>query len=801
MSGLGRLRVLELGEMVSAAYAAKLMADLGADVIKTEEPPGDAARRRGPFPNDLPHPEKSGLFLYLNANKRSVTLDVARERQEFLRLVSWADVLLHNFPPSRMAEQGIGYRELSEHNPRLVLCSITPFGLTGPYRDYRAYEISLAHGGGWAWLSPGASTEPDQPPLKAYGHQADFQAGLAAALASLAAHYRALETGRGEHVDLSVQAAVASILEQSIPHYTYRGKVATRLGGRHLHPWGLFECEDGLILVTMPEQDQWVRLVELMGSPEWADWEIFADPYVRARNSDALSRLLNEWTRRWKVADLFRAGEERKLCFAPVFTLGELAKQEHLESRSFFAEVTHPIAGPLTVPGAPYRLNEPWWKIRRPAPLLGEHNDEVFGASQLGARATPPASSPAPSATLPLAGVRVADFTWAWAGPYCSMLLAYLGAEVIKVESRRRADLGRRLRIFPQGIEPGPNRSGFYNQWNQGKKSFLLNLRHPDAIRVAKDLIRSCDVVLESYSAGVMERIGLAYEQLREVKPDIVMASISGYGQTGPYKSYISYGNATAPLAGLSALTGYPGGPPKEVGISYGDPNGGINAAVGILAALVARKHGGSGQYVDVSLWEAMIPLIAEGWMSYAMNGVEPPRVGNRDPSFSPHNCFRCKGEDEWVTIACGTDAEWQALCAAIGTSSLAEDDRFRTAVDRKRNEDALEEILAGWTRERDKWEVTRLLQAAGVAAFPSMNAEDLLEDPQLAERGFFVRLPHPEIGVRTYTSVPWKLLGTSPATITRAPLLGEHTDTVLREILGYPKETIERLEKDGVLD
>ncbi len=276
MQGLEGIKVLELGTMVSAAYATKLMADLGADVIKVEEPQGDPARQRGPFPGGVTDPEQSGLFFYLNTNKRSVTLDLTHQQSYLHRLVRWADILVHNYPPPAMAARGIAYGIFRELNARLVMCSISPFGLTGPHKDYQAYELTVAHAGGWAWLSPGAFERPDLPPLKAFGQQCDFQGGLAAATATLAAYTQALATGRGEYIDLSVQAFIASFLEHAIVYYSYLGRVASRLGQRYMYPWGMYECQDGLIFLVCAEEDQWERLVEFMGNPEWTTWEIFA---------------------------------------------------------------------------------------------------------------------------------------------------------------------------------------------------------------------------------------------------------------------------------------------------------------------------------------------------------------------------------------------------------------------------------------------------------------------------------------------------------------------------------------------
>ena len=800
MQGLEDVKVLELGHLASAAYAAKLMADLGANVVKAEEPGGDQSRWRGPFPGGKADPEQSGLFLSLNTNKRSVTLDVAQEQDRLAQLVQWADILVHDYAPPRMAELGIDYPAFRALNPRLVMCSITPFGLTGPYKDYKAYDITVANAGGWAWLSPGASDYPDLPPLKAYGQQTGFQGGLAATVATLGAYYRALETGRGEHIDLSTQAYVSSFMEQSFVHYTYSERVASRLGKRLLYPWGIYECQDGLIFLVVAEEDQWERLVDLMGNPEWGSWEIFQGGIERAKNQDVLKMYLDEWFQQQKVHELFRMGQERRICFAPVQTMAQLAEDEHLRARGFFVDVEHPKAGKLTQLGAPYRLREPWWQVRRPAPQQGEHTAEVF--AELPSPSRPPnPQSPTPNSRLPLAGVRVTDFTWVWAGPFGTMHLAHLGAEVIKIESNARVDITRRLPIYPKGMEAGVNRSGIFNEWSMGKKSLLLNVAKPKGMEIIKELIKQSDVVVDNFATGVMDNLGLSYDELKQIKPDIIVASISGFGHSGPRKKYMGYGPAMAPVSGLSSLSGYKGGSPQEVGISYGDPNSGIHAAAAVCAALVARKRTGQGQYIDVSLFDAVAALVSEGWMDYVMNGTQPERDGNHDPVMAPHNCFRCAGEDAWVSVACGSDEEWQALCQAMGEPQLASDLRFDTASDRKANEDELEKLLTAWTSQRDRWAVTQMLQEAGVAAFPALSASDLAEDKQLEARGAFARLPHPEVGSRLHMGIPWLLAESPNGVRAPAPLLGQHTDEIMRDVLGYAPEEIARLKEEKVLD
>lgn len=403
-------------------------------------------------------------------------------------------------------------------------------------------------------------------------------------------------------------------------------------------------------------------------------------------------------------------------------------------------------------------------------------------------------------ARKPLEGIRVTDFTWAWAGPYCTLQMAHLGAEVIRIESQKRTCVSRAIPSFADDI-PGPNRAGYFNQYNQGKKSLQLDLSRPEAIEIAKKLVAKSDIVVQNFSAGAIDRMGLGYETLKQVKPDIIMISICGYGQTGPERQYMGYGPASVPLAGISSLTGYRGLGPAEVGISYGDPNAGIFGAFAALAALAYRQRTGRGVHVDLALWEALLALMPEGLMDYAMNKTQPERDGNRDRWMAPHGCFKCKGDDDkWVTIVCGTEAEWQALCDAMGKPELAADKRFANVAARKANEDALEEIIATWTRERDRWEVTEVLQKAGVAAFPSMSNKDLATNSHLAARGYLVQKEHPEVGKRIHAGIPWQMSGTPCEVQAAAPLRGQHTEYVLHEVLGFSAAQIQKLRETQVL-
>jgi crotonobetainyl-CoA:carnitine CoA-transferase CaiB-like acyl-CoA transferase len=381
------LRVLEIGDLVSAPYATKLLADLGADVVKIEPPAaGDAARRRGPFPGGTFHPEKSGLFLYLNTNKRGICLDLetARGRDVLDRLAETADLLVHNVHPSAMAARGLDWERLAARNPRLVMTSIAPFGTTGPHAPWRGTDVVLWSAGGVSTLN-GQPGEPELPPLKTFGDQSGFQAALNAAIGSLGALFARLASGRGEHVEVSVHESVAAILELTFEYWPYCGLVASRLGAKPIQPLCFMECRDGWIFVCCVEEHQWKAFVDIMGNPEWAAMELFENRLARGANFDALQAFLQDWCREQSVHELYEAAQQRRIPFAPVSTMGDLLASEHLRARGFFVTLDHPATGEVTMPGAPYRFAATPWALRRPAPCLGQHTAEVLAEVGLGA--------------------------------------------------------------------------------------------------------------------------------------------------------------------------------------------------------------------------------------------------------------------------------------------------------------------------------------------------------------------------------------------------------------------------------
>ena len=399
---------------------------------------------------------------------------------------------------------------------------------------------------------------------------------------------------------------------------------------------------------------------------------------------------------------------------------------------------------------------------------------------------------------LPLQGIRVADFGQIIAAPFTSQMLAWLGAEVVLIETESRMT----TRVWPPFAdgEFGIDRSGGFNLVNSNKLSCTLDLRHPDALELAKDIIGISDVLVENYSTGAMERMGLGYDAVKKLRPDIVYLSLGAFGRSGPFKDLTGFHSVINLFSGLAAVTGHPGSHPRIMGGLIPDAFSGCYCVLAVLEALYHRSRTGEGQYVEASMTEALTGLIPEAVMEYSLTGKEQERVGNRDGRKAPHNMFRCLGEEKWVAISVETDAQFRALSQAAGRGDWADDARFTTASARLENQDALELLLQEWTAEREVAEVVAALQAAGVPAAPVADTAEVLTDPHLVERGFVARLDHPVVGVRPIPTLPWATDGQRVSDLRPAPRFGEHNPWVLKELLQVSDEEYDRLVASGAI-
>ena len=409
----------------------------------------------------------------------------------------------------------------------------------------------------------------------------------------------------------------------------------------------------------------------------------------------------------------------------------------------------------------------------------------------------------------PLKNFRVLDLSRIWAGPYCTKLMADLGAEVIKMESLRVYDShrgpvspARGIAAYPDG-EPGEepwNRNGWFNCLHFSKYGITLELTSDEGRRVFERLVSISDVVIENFRQGSLERLGYDYPALRTHRPDLIYVSMPAFGNTGPWKNYLGYGIGQEQLSGMAHLTGYPDDGPMKSGINHGDPITGSHAAGVLLAALRRRRRTGKGMYIDVSQQESAVAFMGGELLAYQMTGREPERIGNRSRWYAPCNTYPCAGEDRWITIAATNDAEWQRLVSAMDMQPLADDTRFATAEARIDNQDDLDVIIAGWTSGRDAFALGELLQAAGVPAGPVLRGPDLLQDRHYAERGTFITADHPQVGPKQYPGLPWKMSGTPGEVRWPSPTLGQHNRDVFGGLLGLTGREIDALEEGGVI-
>lgn len=804
---LGGIRVLEWSQFVAGPYCAKLLADLGAEVVKVENPVlGDKARLSAPFVQDNSHPEHSLLFLYLNTNKLGITLDIesSSEREKMLELVKWADILIEDNPPPLLKKLKFTYEDLRKINQRLVMTSITPFGQTGPYSNYKAYPINTYHGGGLGDLGP--RIDGVQLQLKPGGLFSEYACGLIGAVGTTAALYYQQATGLGQRVDISKQEAILSLARVQAGRYANEGFIQSRLNAPK-GTGGIFQCKDGYVTATAGQPHQWKALIELISDSDIKGYEKYLDEDFREQNWQEITQHIYDWMMNHTKEEIYHQGQALGVPVTPVMTAQDIVNSPQSKARQFFIEAIHPEAGRLIYPGAPYHFSVTPSAIERPAPLLGQHTQEVFserlhlneqgqGTAELIRK---PIREVSREGQGPLQGLRVADFCWAWAGSHATALLASLGAEVIKVESMKRVDATRQQAFTTGQTFNGVDESPVFNDLNLGKLSVKLNLSQPKAIELAKKLVSISDVVTQNMRPGVMERLGLGYEALKEIKQDIIYLSSSSRGTTGPERRYSGYAPNFAALGGISHITGTPSSEPAywagEIDL--------LSAVTSTFAILVALNHHlktGEGQYIDLSSSEAISVLIGDVIMDYLANGRVQTRKGNLDEFMAPHNCYRCKGEDKWISIAVATDEEWEALRKVLGNPEWAKEQRFLTVSARWQNQEELDGLIEKWTSNYSNYEVMEMLQKAGVAAIPCFNAEELFNNPHLNDRQCWTKVIHPILGKQTVLTPPWKLSATPAKISSSAPLLGQHSNYVLKELLGLSDDEVRLLEEAEVI-
>ncbi|MFC5952719.1 CoA transferase [Pseudonocardia lutea] len=790
---LAGLRVLEAGDTLAAAYAGRLLADLGAEVVLLEPSQGHPFRTLGPFLQSVPDAERSASFAYFHAGKRSVT--AAADDPAVRALAARADVLIRS---TRDGADWIGddlVAEIEAARPALVVVDVSTFGRTGRDGPHPTNDLLALAAGGLLSINSTTLRGPDPLPLRYRGELSSVHAACGAVLSLLGALFERRRSGLGQRLDVSLQASVASVLATAMSRYHYTGELPVRQGNRSVGPWGFYPCKDGTVLMQITRDEEFRRLVTMLGDPDWGSLEIFGTTAGRDENADVLDVFVREHLEGFTLGEFLDLAHTHRIAAAPIHGARDILEWDHLAARGSLPPVA--LGGApgesLPAPGRPWRVDGTVPPPRDRAPAHGEAAAESLWSG--------PTEHPAGSGTpaeRPLEGVRVVDLTWVWAGPFAAMQLAHLGADVVRVETGTRLETTRGLGPYADGIV-GVDRSGYFNQYNQGKRGVALNLKTARGMELLRGLIATADVVIDNMSAGALARMGLPYETLKEINPRIVAVSMTGFGESGPYRDRTAYGSLIDALSGIASSNGDVRGGPTDLVMSLPDPMAGITTAIATVAALYQARASGEGVRVETAMFEACLAAFPWPVLFGGATGGEVPVLGNRDELAAPHGTFRCAGEDEWVAIACEDDAQFAALAVVLGAPELADDPRFASLAARRVHEDALEALVTAWTSQRTPAEAARALQAKGVGAEAVARVDEVYRSPVLEARGFFPETVHAVIGTRRLPSVGWLASRSAMGPQGAAPALGQHTREVLGEILGLSPAELDALEREGV--
>ncbi|HET7392337.1 MAG TPA: CoA transferase [Candidatus Binatia bacterium] len=790
-SALAGLRVLDFTSRMGG-YCGLLLANLGAEVILIEPSGGDTLRSEGPFKDESPNPEGSIAFAAYHTNKRGIVLDLESDddRASLRLLLGHADALIEDCPAGFWKRLGLGYEDLQAINPALVITSISGFGSTGPYRDFKSPNIVAFAMGGLMNLCG----HPERAPLSGPCDIAYRLGAVHAAFGTLVALFNRHVSGRGDHLDISLQdVLVADPFLRIITRYSVTGEIPQRTGHSQATTVAeTYQCKDGFVRIFCNQADHWRRLVEWLGNPP----ELIDPKFEKVQNRlplrPLLDRLIEARTLNYHVKSFFDEFQGRRLAAAPINSPSAFLEDEQSRHRDYVVEVDHPHLGRHRFPGDPYKFSESPWHIGRGAPLIGEHQSLI--ASDW-AQPSPALASlkPLESNDRAFAGIRIISFPTGVVGPALGCLLAEHGAEVISIEAGRAIRSPQRGQQFQIASDLESNR---------GRKRIAINMKHREGVDLAKRLIAQSDVVAENFSARVMASWALDYPRMREVRSDIIMASLQAFGQTGPRRVYVSFGPILMAYSGMAYIwrdpeIERPGAACQTAFPDYIAPSYG---ALAILAALHYRARTGKGQYIDLSQAETAASLIAPAHLEWLLTGQEPQPSGNFSASAAPHGCYRCKGEDRWCVISVQTEEEWAQFCDVVGHREWLADARFTDLSSRVANRSELDPLVESWTARHTPHQIMMILQRNGIAAGVVQTAEDLYRDPHLRERGSAREVFHQSTGWVTRTGPSVR---SSEAEFTgeeQARFAGDDNESVFGELLGMSSQQIADLRQREVL-
>lgn len=760
----------------------RLLADLGADVILVEPPGGSELRRRHPLTAD-----GDGLgFAWRNANKRGVVLDLddSGDRLAFDALVADADVWVESADPGT----GPDVEAIMAAHPTLIVTSITGFGQTGPYADHPANDDVLEAAGA-AMFKAGI---PEKPPLLPPTTMATDLTGLVAAVATTLALHQRDVTARGQRLDVAVMTAAAAAADWSYANASYSaldGRVynEVRAGGGFMYP--IFRCIDGYIRMVILAPRQWMALYDWMGRPEaFADEEFWSQVGNRIMNADVLNPQYESFFADKLMLDICTEAQRRGIVATPLLTPGEVLDDPHLTARGTFVDTDVTSGVEARTPSGFFEIDGDRHGFRHRAPMAGEHQGAGFEAAPF---ATVNADRPGHT---PLAGIRVLDFGIGGVGVEASRLLGEYGADVIKVETRTYPDFIRLVSLSE--ISPS------FTSSSRSKRSLGLNVKTEQGLELVRRLIAESDVLIENSATGTLAGMGLGWDDVSAINPDLVMVSSQLVGSHGPNAHWTGYGPTTQTYGGLLHLWDYDDDdPPATNQTIYPDHLAGRLCSLAAISGLLARSRTGRGSHSEIAQVEAVVNMLSEQLMRESLAPGSAQPTGNRSPEHAPRGPYPCAGEQQWVVISAQSDEQWAGLVRALGAPAWATDPALATASGRLAAVDTIDEHLSAWTSARDRDEVAALLRADGVPCEPMRNGNDLLGDPHLAERGWTIEYDQPGVGPIGLEGPAWLAPEMNGPITYPAPLLGEHTLEIAADVLGLSDAEIDDLLAAGVLE
>ncbi|OBJ40070.1 acyl-CoA hydratase [Mycobacterium colombiense] len=736
---LAGLHVVEIASEISGPYAAKLLVDLGAEVVKIEPPTGDPLRHWGPFASGVVDPDRSGLFEYLNAGKHPATLDLseADDLATARGLIGRAHLLIDDSGPGTLEGRGLGVEDLQRINPNLVLLRISGFGQSGPFRRRRATPLTLQAASGWI-----SCRDLERPPVQVGARIAEYVAGAYGALGALTA-LRSRPDGRVAEVDVSQLESLLSTL----PYPMLMAQRMRRLGLpanlRSAPMLGVVRAADGWVGINCLTGQHWLDVCAMLGLPEFGEHQLAI--MMGGPERDDFFAKAEPVLAGQTVAEIVELAQALRIPAAPVNDGATVLNCPQYAERGFFVE-----AGSFRRPGPPFRLSKTPVAQPRPAPRLGERPTAWTGDG----RALQQAPGP-----LPFTGLRVLDLTTFWAGAYLTCYLGAFGADIVKVESIQRPDGHRYSGAFAYEGDDWYERSPIWQGTNLNKRDLTLDLTSPRGLDLARRLAAEADVVVENFSPRVVENFGLDYDSLTALNPDVIVVRMPGYGLHGPWRDYVGWALNFEQTSGMSAVTGYPDGPPCNPQ-GPADPIVGVHAGVALLAALEHRNRTGAGQLIEIAQIEVAAAVTAEPVIEYSMNGVVRPREGNRRRGCL-QGVYPTNEDDVWVALS---------------------------VPDQPIDHDVFDELVAAWTRTQTAAAIVETSQAQGIAAERVITG-DQMYDPefiaaQLDARGYYEELEHPITGPHRYPGWPFRITpGPRHQHRTAPPTLGQHNDEVLCEL------------------